>query len=356
MRVSSLRSDHVLRLLPVLLLTLLLPRAARAQGRFPPDSFTNLKVLPKDISPRELIGTMRGFALGLGVRCTFCHVGEEGKPLSTYHFASDEKPTKRKARVMLRMVQAINDEYLPKVHEIGEADNDHEHGDSMAAGHEHEAMEGGGHQHVRVVCATCHRGLQRPQMLQDVLLAADEAGGADSAVRAYQNLRDRYYGSYSYDFTERPLIETAQALQAQQRPDDAIRILRLGVENPPVTPLAKRVYAAALVDRAATVSADSAVAQVRAVEQQYGADVFNEEGLNQVAYGLLNRRQTAAAVALFRLNAERHPDSWNVYDSLGEGLLAAGDTSSAVTAYRKSLQLNPQNSGAAETLKKLEKP
>src|SRR5256886_17658174 len=49
----------------------------RAQGKFPPDSFTNLKVLPKTIGKQELIATMRSFALGLGVRCTYCNVGRE---------------------------------------------------------------------------------------------------------------------------------------------------------------------------------------------------------------------------------------------------------------------------------------
>lgn len=35
----------------------------------------NLKVLPKDISAKELGETMKGFATGLGVRCETCHVG-----------------------------------------------------------------------------------------------------------------------------------------------------------------------------------------------------------------------------------------------------------------------------------------
>ena len=34
-----------------------------------PDEFTNLKLLPKDIEKRQLIGTMRDWAGGLGVRC-----------------------------------------------------------------------------------------------------------------------------------------------------------------------------------------------------------------------------------------------------------------------------------------------
>jgi len=36
--------------------------------RFPPDSFTNLKVLPKNIDQRALLATMRGFEMALGVR------------------------------------------------------------------------------------------------------------------------------------------------------------------------------------------------------------------------------------------------------------------------------------------------
>lgn len=93
--------------------TLVATRSAYAQ--FPPTKLQNLKVFPKDIAVRALIDTMAGFTRALGVRCTYCHVGEEGQPLSTFDFASDEKPTKTKAREMLRMVGAINTDYLTKL-------------------------------------------------------------------------------------------------------------------------------------------------------------------------------------------------------------------------------------------------
>ena len=64
----------------------------------------NLKVLPQDIPGPQLLSTMKFFSLSLGVRCTFCHVGEEGKPLSTFDFASDAKREKQTARKMLAMV------------------------------------------------------------------------------------------------------------------------------------------------------------------------------------------------------------------------------------------------------------
>ncbi len=49
------------------------------------------------------------------------------------------------------------------------------------------------------------------------------------------------------------------------------------------------------------------------------------------------------------------PDSWEAYDALGETYIAKGDTALAVQSFKKSLQLNPQNTRAKEMLKKLEK-
>ncbi len=49
------------------LLAVVVP-ALWAQGKFPPDSFTNLKVLPKKIGREELIATMASFPPALGVR------------------------------------------------------------------------------------------------------------------------------------------------------------------------------------------------------------------------------------------------------------------------------------------------
>lgn len=178
--------------------------SAQAQSKFPPDSFTNLKVLPKNIDKRQLVATMRGFAMALGVRCNYCHVGEEGKPLETFNFASDDKRTKRTARVMLDMVSHINNEHLQEVPDRPKPV-------------------------VEVRCETCHRGLPRPRLIQDVLGDALAAGGTDSVARAYRALRDRYYGTGSYDFEERVLTEMARPL-IQQKPDQALALLKLNAE------------------------------------------------------------------------------------------------------------------------------
>ena len=143
-----------------------------------PDKFTNLKVLPTDISKTELTDTMRRFCFSLGVRCQHCHAGEEGK----MDFPSDEKETKRTARAMLQMVAAINRDYVGK---LGKADA------------------------VRVECATCHRGLNRPQMLIAVLNEELAKGGGPAAVARYQELRKKFYGSGQYDFSETSLNQLA---------------------------------------------------------------------------------------------------------------------------------------------------
>ena len=80
------------------------PPQAKGQPFAWPDRMQNAQVLPADTSPAQLRDTMRGFAMSLGVRCTFCHVGEEGAPLTQVDFASDSNPHKNIARGMMRML------------------------------------------------------------------------------------------------------------------------------------------------------------------------------------------------------------------------------------------------------------
>ena len=67
--------------------------AMPAQAQIP-EVYENLQVLPEDITRRELVGYMRNFALSLGVRCEYCHVGEDPSDFSTFDFPSDEKTPK----------------------------------------------------------------------------------------------------------------------------------------------------------------------------------------------------------------------------------------------------------------------
>jgi hypothetical protein len=201
------------RLLAWLAVLCLAPAAlsAQVQGKFPPDSFINLKVLPKDIPTRRLLDVMRGFTGALGVRCPFCHVGREGMPLDSFDFASDQKRTKQTARLMLQMVRRIDDSTLTQIPERETPS-------------------------VAVTCMTCHRGVNRPMPLQDVVRTALEAGGVDSATRAYRRLRTVYYGRAAYDFGEGTLSELAIDLVRNHRLTDAVALLDLNAEFFPQSP------------------------------------------------------------------------------------------------------------------------
>src|ERR1700682_868811 len=74
--------------------------------------FKNLKILPQNITHDELIATMRTFARSLGVKCDHCHVALPEGSREHFDFASDAKPEKATARVMMRMTRNANVEFL----------------------------------------------------------------------------------------------------------------------------------------------------------------------------------------------------------------------------------------------------
>jgi hypothetical protein len=69
--------------------------------------------------------------------------------------------------------------------------------------------------------------------------------------------------------------------------------------------------------------------------------VSTENELNLYAYGLMNQQQTDKAIEIFLLNTKRHPESANVWDSLGEGYFTKGDKKNAIASFKKSLSMNP---------------
>lgn len=81
------------------------PAKAQAPRRSPiPDTFTNLQVLPKDISKQELVNIMKSFCFTMEQNCSYCHVATDD--LSSANFAADDKEPKKKARELLRQILA----------------------------------------------------------------------------------------------------------------------------------------------------------------------------------------------------------------------------------------------------------
>lgn len=84
---------------------------------------------------------------------------------------------------------------------------------------------------------------------------------------------------------------------------------------------------------------------------------IREGELNRLGYHLLYAKQSPMdAREVFELNVAAFPRSANVYDSLAEAFLVSGDTVQAVTNYRRSLELDPNNTNAIEVLKRIAVP
>ena len=101
--------------------------------------YTNLKILPKDISDERMGMIMDAFKASLGVKCSFCHAvaadSSQGRHLD---FASDAKEEKQIAREMMKMTASINANFFNFDHST-QPDTIHE-----------------------VMCYTCHRGMAKP--------------------------------------------------------------------------------------------------------------------------------------------------------------------------------------------------
>ena len=186
----------------LLLLGAALLWAGPSSAQFP-DKFTNLKVLPKEISRQELQSTMRGFSFALGVRCEYCHVQKGSAQKLEMDFAADDKEPKKTARLMLEMVGGINRDYLAKLTTKTP---------------------------VEAHCVTCHHGLAKPRTLNSVLAEAIDQKGIEAAVALYHELRAKYYGGAQYDFGEAPMNLLTESLLAQKRSKEAVAIMELSFE------------------------------------------------------------------------------------------------------------------------------
>jgi len=83
---------------------------------------------------------------------------------------------------------------------------------------------------------------------------------------------------------------------------------------------------------------------------------FDEDQLNTLGYQLIRASKFKEAIRILQINVEAYPKSGNVYDSLGEAYMDAGNKPQAIANYQKSLQLNPKNRGAVQMLTKLNGP
>jgi len=154
------------------------------------------------------------------------------------------------------------------------------------------------------------------------------------------------YGSWVADEKEGGLVLTADSGHYIQRDEPA---LVLSAIKRVLFPSVQNALSRAVTDK----GVHQAIAQYREMRQRYPMEYFSERILNTLGYEQLRAKHIPEAIALFQLNVEVYPKAFNTYDSLAEAYAAKGDREAAIKNYRKSLSLNPDNTNAVESLKKL---
>ena len=115
----------------------------------------------------------------------------------------------------------------------------------------------------------------------------------------------------------------------------------------------RRSIAEAIRDAATKSGTDAAWQQLRDLRQKNEEYYLSEGEVNSLGYEFLGQGKMTEAIEIFKMNVEAFPNSFNVYDSLGEAYAAAGQKELAIKNYEKSLELNPKSQTGIEALKKL---
>ncbi|GAA5101353.1 hypothetical protein GCM10023210_40970 [Chryseobacterium ginsengisoli] len=79
-----------------------------------------------------------------------------------------------------------------------------------------------------------------------------------------------------------------------------------------------------------------------------------EDTLNNIGYILLRNSRINEAVKVFALNTKENPQSANAFDSLGEGYFSVKNYALALENYKKSLELNAENTYASNMINKIQ--
>ncbi|MEK6322033.1 MAG: S41 family peptidase [Acidobacteriota bacterium] len=224
--------------------------------------------------------------------------------------------------------------------------------------------------------------------------------GLDAALNAYRRAKAGPPSSYYFDLEE--LMDAGDRLWKSGKKPEAVEVFKIGVAESPWSfaiheqlgdaylKLGDSSKAAAMYKKAAelnrrsypweTASYDDAARLSKGIKilakdlerdiNEKGVDSavkafdkskagnpssyhVDETKMNQLGYQLLNRGKTAEAIEVFKLNVREFPKSSNVYDSLGEAYAKAGNRDLAIQNYRRSNELDPNNTNALDAIKRL---
>ncbi|MBT8243771.1 MAG: tetratricopeptide repeat protein [Winogradskyella sp.] len=81
-------------------------------------------------------------------------------------------------------------------------------------------------------------------------------------------------------------------------------------------------------------------------EKDSVSDFINQYKFNRLGYKYFREKNYDDAIGVFIMNTKLHPNSPNVYDSLGQAYLVSGDSLRAYKNYKKAYELNRGNKRA----------
>jgi enterochelin esterase-like enzyme len=218
--------------------------------------------------------------------------------------------------------------------------------------------------------------VNRPEIFRVVIAMSPPMGWNDGAFSREATMRlasdsvhtrTLFITSGGY---EPPIVQSAPAFVAQLAAvlDTAhTHRLTFGSRRYPgdahdVTPLTSLVEALRMAFAPLAVPIDSVVDQLSSRHAQDSAELmtivqqlesrhaaaaaafgipalFPEAPLDQIGYYSLDAKHPGLAVTLLRENRDRYPQSANAHESLGEGLVAVGDTSGAVGEFHAAIAI-----------------
>ena len=202
--------------------------------------------------------------------------------------------------------------------------------------------------------ATAER-MRTPQgqtpMAYGLVVYDQPVGGLEVPTIVHGGFVHGYSSALAYSPEEGRTVVVLDNTGADVQP--ALIALTAHVYGQPVrTP--KRSIADVVADAVASDGIEAAAARYReARESERSTYLFRESALNALGSDYLGRGDLASALGVLALNAEAYPESASVHDSLGEALLAAGDTTAAAASYRTALALDPDLPSARAVLESL---
>jgi len=228
------------------------------------------------------------------------------------------------------------------------------------------------------------------ESLAKSLSAKIEEESIDAAVAGFHEAKKRDPETYYVDAEEMDAL--GDDLFAENKPEEALKVFKLNAEehpdlwwtyqklgkiyaalgktesssknydearrlNPKNYPWEKEAEYRIQLEKTLFTAGPSALKkkfdQLRKTHPDFAE--YAERVMNNFGYELLSMKKNEEAIAVFKMNVETFPESWNVYDSLGEAYMIKGDKKRSIENYEKSLELNPQNTNGKNMLEKLKK-